>query len=746
MPSNSPEPSLVAAQPSPRIGIAATGLLVAIGIILGVTGYWMLFTSFAPYDDEGYVLITARNHFAHGGLYDTIYTQYGPAFYAGMDLVQFLLGSPMDNQSARLLTLGLWLGTAISAAGLVARTTRSTALGVFTLTTTFLYLYFLIDEPFHPGGPIVFLITCPLWLAAEAVHTNRPRLTMVVLGVTGATLFLMKVNVGVFYFAGVAAWLLPQITPAHHRKKARWVVITGLIVLAAGLMHGLARESWVQIYLVVFGCGVAALALTNSPAPIATTSRGRLGIMVAAAGATTVVVLLVLWLRGTSPNGILEGVLLGPLRHPGSYSYPVDWRPGSLFVAVLSLALAGIHWRLRAVNPTAADRLLIGLRLIQFIGLLAGIVLLMKLRVIGAVFSYEAVLIWTWVTPLSGGPENSKHQSTRSLLAWVLLLQYLHAYPVGGSQVSWGSFLFLPLVALGLDDLRRRLGFVATWRGAAVLVVATLLTKTAWTANRAWREYDQREDLGLPGAGGLRLTEDLRTTYRTLCLNAAIHADMLFTMPGMFSFNIWTDLPTPTLRNTTLWFTLLNVDEQEAIIRALKAADRPCVIVQETQLYLLRSSQVPITGPLVDHIRENYTVAFRLDGFALLTRAGNRIAPVDVAQTSRADDYRYDTQIEFNLLSAGTTVASIEVRRLAPGVPSMLLLDDSNTRISSTAINRAGLALHRPTDKDWPWEVNGMTRVVLKFYRGDLELSPVTTVLHLKDIDGETIGQVRIVE
>ncbi len=723
---------------------AAPGLMILISVFLGLTGYWMLFTSFAPYDDEGYVLITARNHFAQGGLYDTIYTQYGPAFYAGMDLVQRLLGSPMDNQSARLLTLGLWLGTAISAAGLVARTTRSAALGSFTLITTFLYLYFLIDEPFHPGGPIVFLLTGSLWLVTEAIHADRPGPAMAVLGLTAALLFLMKINVGVFYLAGTAAWLLPQITPPHHRTKARWAVFIGLIMLAAGLMHSLTRESWVQTYLIVFGCGAAALALTTGPA--ATTNRGRIGILIAAAGATAILVLLVLWLRGATPGGILQGVLLGPLRHPGSYSYPVDWRPGTLVVAAFSLTLAGIHARLQAGNPAAADRLLIGLRLTQFIALLAGIVLLMKLRVIGAVFSYEAALIWTWVTPLSGAALSPARQSTRSLLAWVLLLQYLHAYPVGGSQVSWGTFLFLPLVALGLDDLRRRPGFAPAWRITTILLTIVLFAKTAWTANRAWQDHSQRKDLGLPGADALRLTEDLRTTYRTLSLNAAVHADMLFTMPGMFSFNIWTDLPTPTLRNATLWFTLLDAAEQEAIIRALNAAERPCVIVQETQLYLLRSSQVPVTGPLVDHIRQNYTVVFRLNGFAFLVRSGRRIAPVDVALSNHASDDRHDTRLEFNLLNAGATIASIEVRRLSSPAAASLVLDATNTQAALVPVNRAGHALHEPADQPWPWRAHGLTHVVLMFNRGDFALSPEDTALYLRDHDGHVIGTVRIVE
>ena len=33
------------------------------------------------YDDEGYVLVSLKNYSAHGGLYASVYSQYGPFFY-----------------------------------------------------------------------------------------------------------------------------------------------------------------------------------------------------------------------------------------------------------------------------------------------------------------------------------------------------------------------------------------------------------------------------------------------------------------------------------------------------------------------------------------------------------------------------------------------------------------------------------------------------------------------------------------
>ena len=93
---------------------------------------------------------------------------------------------------------------------------------------------------------------------------------------------------------------------------------------------------------------------------------------------------------------------------------------------------------------------------IMVLALLTAIALLMNFRVVGAVFSFVAPLIWTWVMPLHGAQSSRPTQACRGLLATLLLLQYLHAYPVGGSQESWGTFLFIPLAALGLGEVRHR--------------------------------------------------------------------------------------------------------------------------------------------------------------------------------------------------------------------------------------------------------------------------------------------------
>src|SRR5688572_14814465 len=75
------------AEPAPSRQTRATGGTLAFVLLLaalGTIGYWMLFSHFAGYDDEGYILISAREYFARGQLYEQVYSQYGPAYYVLM--------------------------------------------------------------------------------------------------------------------------------------------------------------------------------------------------------------------------------------------------------------------------------------------------------------------------------------------------------------------------------------------------------------------------------------------------------------------------------------------------------------------------------------------------------------------------------------------------------------------------------------------------------------------------------------
>ena len=135
-----------------------------------MTAYWLLFTVFMPYDDEGYVLISLKNYAAHGGLYAQVFSQYGPFFYFLHDAGHRLLGYEFTNTNGRLITLLCWLLVAGTSAHLVWRQTRAVSLTGFTLGLTFFHLWLMVSEPLHPGGLIAALVAVGAWLGAGLIE------------------------------------------------------------------------------------------------------------------------------------------------------------------------------------------------------------------------------------------------------------------------------------------------------------------------------------------------------------------------------------------------------------------------------------------------------------------------------------------------------------------------------------------------------------------------------------------------
>src|SRR5258708_9430576 len=55
--------------------------LALLGAIVAIAACALLFTTFMMYDDEGYVLFSLKTFTETGGLYERVFSQYGPFFF-----------------------------------------------------------------------------------------------------------------------------------------------------------------------------------------------------------------------------------------------------------------------------------------------------------------------------------------------------------------------------------------------------------------------------------------------------------------------------------------------------------------------------------------------------------------------------------------------------------------------------------------------------------------------------------------
>jgi hypothetical protein len=422
------------------------------------------------------------------------------------------------------------------------------------------------------------------------------------------------------------------------------------------LMKMHLANGWVQIFATVFVAGGLSL-LIDLQSRRETLFRWPAWAWMAAAGALVVLVIAIFSIStGTPAASLWDGVVIAPMRHPGVILSPIDWRPGTFSFALLALVLAVV------------DRMLIGRIasrgiVVATLRLLGGLAVLAQLtgwgheRPYQAVFQYAPALAWLMVTPLQNAAQDTGARG-RSWLAWCGIWQLLQAYPVSGSQMMWGSFLFVPLLVTGCYDAICHLGTRLNhqqWapRAAIAIFLAMALIANTELAASALDAYTHNEPLGLPGARTLRLSPRFTSDARVISRNAAAHAGILFTTPGMWSFNIWSQKPTPTSANTTIWQVLLNEDQKHAIIKRLLEEPKSMVISRGANIY----------NP------ENYLDSFHpvvsVGHYQLWARKDRPILPLGTVELRRSNDGR-----AFLIFAADPTehpIAAAQIRTLNSG-------------------------------------------------------------------------------
>lgn len=724
---------------------AAFALLAA---ALGLTGAALLFTTFRTYDDEGYVLYSLANFSRDGGLYTHVYSQYGPFFFLAADLAHRLLGFEFTHTAGRLITLFHWLGAAALCGHLVWRHTRSAAWSLFALATTFGHLWQMTSEPIHPGGFIAFTVALAEWAGTHFISRAQPRALACVCGLLGAALVLTKINVGALLIAGAGAWLLLHTAGPRLGRPAALLATVALALLPWALMRSLLPEGWVVTFALIVSVSAlgVVLAVRSSRDEFfpATAWAWCIGVGLTALA----VVVLATAVRGTAPAELLEGVLLAPLRHPGVYSFGVRWRLGAAAFALASLALClWLSTGNRARRPwfapalASARLLLVALVATSWLGWL-------PLNALAFAMSYGLATAWLLVVPLADTPEAHRAARLRAWVALLLVTQSLHAYPVGGSQIGWGTFLWAPLLALAAADtvlaVRPRLSLLASRLAILVAVgLAASLLRVGWTQ---WRDS---EPLALPGAESLRLDPPLATELRSLSVNAVAHCDLLFSLPGMFSFNLWTGLPSPTAANVTHWFNLLSPAQQSAIIAKLDAHPRAGVIVERDVLALIQGADIPVRGPLRDYLYEKFAPAYAAGSHEFWVRRARPVAPLGTAQylqraagnsigeRARLELVLTEESKRVNAEDWFPTVASVEWIEAGQ---QRLSLTVKNSRATIERLRLDGAAVTAPAP-GWSTPLFAISRLVLYTDAPAALAAPTRgTLFRLRAADGSVIA------
>lgn len=303
-------------------------------------GYWSLFSTFRDWDDEGYFILALRAFVDGSPLYDDVYTQYGPFPYEVFGGIAALVDVQFTTNSVRFVTLATWIAAAVLAGVATTRLTRSVTVGLAAQIVAFATCRELVNTPMHPTGLILVLLGC-FAVGVTMLGTRQHRFGSIVIGVLTAGLLLTKPNVGGLLLVGIGVTVAAALARTVSGRMVSAVVAT---VAAASIPVVLMRDVFslyssrafvtaVVAGLVALGAHAATGGAGGSRKEVA--SFLRVGAI--AAGATAVVVLGVVLAHGTSPGGLVRGLVLEPLALDDAYFVAIQAPFGS---AALATALA----------------------------------------------------------------------------------------------------------------------------------------------------------------------------------------------------------------------------------------------------------------------------------------------------------------------------------------------------------------------------------------------------------------------
>ncbi|HKB51488.1 MAG TPA: hypothetical protein VKC63_08665 [Solirubrobacterales bacterium] len=594
-----------------------------------------MFFAFPSYDDEGYMLIALKSFVNHGSLYDDVFSQYGPFYYEAWGGLFSTFGIPVTLDGGRSVTLAVWIVSSLTIGLATARMTGSYLLGLVTQMLVFASLETFVSEPMHAGGLVCLLLAAIVAISC-GVRVKASVGAMALLGGAVAALILVKINVGAFALAAVVLVCAVSYVPLASRRWLRLLVEIGFVVIPFALMTSKLGEAWARHYAV--HVAVAALAVVIALRARETRRRPpeELWWLLGGLLAVGVTSCLAILAAGTSPSGLVEGLIGQPLRQADAFSLPFLMSSRVHVFDAIALGGAVAYWyvaRGRESGPVWAGA-------VSLLSILIGVE--MALSPIGKTLPFEAtglsgyqlsLLSFAWVA-LIPPPGESRPATTFALLLLppLAVLQALHAFPVAGSQILWSAFLLAPVgaicVANGVRGLTRSVTGEQARRGLVAVGAVAAVALIGFVANTTLREpldearaaYDSRVPLDLPGARDVRLAPTEVELYRRVTHLIDANCRSFVMLPGMNSFYIWTDQEPPTGYNATGWTTLFDDAHQRRVIEEVDPDPGLCLLENEPLAAAWSAGTIPDV-PLVRYMRREFRPFLSVGDYRLLKRA-----------------------------------------------------------------------------------------------------------------------------
>ena len=591
-------------------------LLVFFVVCAAYFGYQQLFSTFASYDDEGYVMMSLSNYLAGIPLYDETYSQYGPAYFQTQKLLHEVGEFDVTHDFTRHKTLAFWILISLLSGVVVSRISESLLFGVVSFGVVFPHLDRLCLEPGHPQELSALIVVAVIAIATLFPHrtlgSNAPKrhTTIAFTGALIAFTLLIKINVGLLLGLGVALSMLLNTKSSLFR----WILLTVVWLITLGLLLGMASRTNFELVPsglpLVIGIGLLSatvVAMGDSVAPplsISHTLFAWVGF-----GLTFLGIVSIALLQNTSLPGLMDGIFLQHLAFSDHFFRPTPIHPMGYVVGIIGMAMAIMATK-RVPSITTVARFTISMLL--FLSAVASLRDSFSVPVTGfdergmagSLISFATGFCWIVLIP---GSRRHLGQSgpgfARTTLCIIAILQPAISFPTPGTQMAVGSFPILIVSLVSFADLLRG-SLVSHTRGEeasrglvpvgilCLIILSTLLIRDVQLGiNRSRMIY-----LDLPGAEKIKLPENQVAAIHSVVDTLNDKADtFLFAENTRCSFYFWTRKPAPTAINATAWPFMLRSSQQQKIVEAAKRFDK-IVVVRDRVEWPLPKQNAPLTA------------------------------------------------------------------------------------------------------------------------------------------------------
>lgn len=627
--------SLVDRIPPRWLPVARVAGLALITIVLGVIAYQAMFSYFDVPDDDGYLLMSLRKFEAGGSLYGDVYSQYGPGTFVLVGGALRAAGVALTSDGARMFNLFLWLSSTLLVGLVLLRLTRSFFVSAVGLVVAFLVLRVDVNEPLHPGAMIGFLLIA-LVAAAVFLLPKREKVALATVGAIVAALLSIKVNVGIFALVSTAFACTVAVPALRQRMAIRLLGATIFVAIPFALLSGHLDQDLALRFAAIVSIGAFSLVLVSSRLPAAPvpTLRG-VAMLVVGASAVIALVSIVPILGGTTPSQLIHGWFIGPAETPDVQYFPVFISPLAWWWALLGWAGAiatvwagGRAFRSRAHLAAGTARIAAGM--------------LIWASLVGPIFDLptdltQSVIVGApllWIAAIAPHAQSPRDTFLRALIPALAALQFLHAYPMPGSQLSWASFLLVLVGAICVSDGIDELAAVGTsWKpsfpGWRMAITVSVIVFGIWLGLKPLRAQEQQAraaygsgvSLDLPGAAKLRVSQPLADQLHGLTRALHAHCNTFLTLPGMNSLNIFSG-EEPPVEMSGPWPFFFTAGEQKRIVEDVERRRRFCIVHKPdlVDFWASFSGYTLPKRPLVNFINQEFVLLHDFSGYRLLVR------------------------------------------------------------------------------------------------------------------------------